>query len=86
MLLPVFFAASNMIVPSLVQWGIMIIGGFIMLFTVLVGIKLMQEGRVSVVTGIVSGFAMIGTASYVNSIDWVGLILIVGGIFMLIKQ
>ena len=86
MLLPVFFAAANMIVPSLVQWGIMIIGGFIMLFTVLVSIKLMQEGRVSVVTGIVSGFAMIGTASYVSSIDWVGLILIVGGIIMLIKQ
>lgn len=86
MLFPVFFAASHMIVPSLLQWGVMIVGGLLMLFTVLVSIKLMQNGRVSVVGGVVSGIAMIGTSSYIYSIDWIGLVLIIGGIFMLIKQ
>ncbi len=86
MLLPVFFAAANLIVLSLVQWGVVLVGGFLMLFTVLASIKLMQNGRVSVVAGIVSGLAMVGTSSYINSIDWVGLALIIGGIIMLIKQ
>jgi hypothetical protein len=86
MLFPVFFAAADMIVPSIIQWIIMIFGGFLMLFTVLVSVKLMQNGRVSVVSGVVSGFAMVGTSSYIYSIDWIGLALIIGGIFMLIKQ
>lgn len=86
MLLPVFFAAADMIVLSLVQWVVMILGGLLMLFTVLVGVKLMQNGRVSVVGGVVSGLVMIGTSSYIYSADWIGLALIIGGIFMLIKQ
>jgi hypothetical protein len=86
MLLPVFFAAADMIVLSLVQWAVMILGGLLMLFTVLVSVKLMQNGRVSVVGGVVSGVVMIGTSSYIYSFDWIGLALIIGGIFMLIKQ
>jgi hypothetical protein len=86
MLLPVFFAAANLIVPSLLQWGVLIIGGFVMVFTVLITVKLMQNGRVSVVTGVVSGIIMLGTANYISSIDFVGLILIVGGIFAILQQ
>lgn len=86
MLLPVFFAAAGLIVPSLLQWGVLIVGGFIMLFTVLVGIKLMQNGRVSVVMAVTSGIVMMGTTAYTNSIDVVGLVLIIGGIIMLLKK
>lgn len=86
MLLPIFFAAGNLIVPSIFQWIVLIIGGLVMLFTVLVGIKLMQGGRVSVVMAVTSGIIMVGTAKYTNSIDIVGLILIAAGIVMLLKK
>lgn len=86
MLLPVFFAASNMIVPTLLQWGVLVVGGFVMLFTILVGIKLMQEGRVSVVMAVTSGIIMMGTTAYTSSIDIVGLVLIIAGIVMVIKK
>lgn len=86
MLLPVFFAAAGLIVPSLLQWIVLVVGGFVMLFTVLVGIKLMQDGRVSVVMAVTSGIVMIGTASYTSSIDVVGLLLIAAGIVLLIKK
>jgi hypothetical protein len=86
MLLPVFFAASSMIVPSLIQWAVLVVGGFVMLFTFLVGIKLMQNGRVSVVMAVTSGIVMMGTTAYVSTIDVVGLVLIIAGIVMLIKK
>ena len=86
MLLPVFFAAAGLIVPSLTQWAILIIGGFIMLFTILAGIKLMQNGRVSVVMSVASGIVMIGTSAYLNNLDLVGAVLILGGIVMLVKK
>jgi hypothetical protein len=86
MLLPVFFAAAGLIVPSLTQWAVLVVGGFVMLFTLLAGIKLMQDGRVSVVMAVTSGIVMMGTAAYTNSIDVVGLALIVAGILLLIKK
>lgn len=86
MLFPVFFAASQFVVPSLGQWVAMAIGGFAMCFTVVSAVKLMQNGQASVVTGITSGIIMAGTASYVGSMDFIGLLLVAGGIVMLIKE
>jgi hypothetical protein len=41
--IPMFFPASHLVVPSIFQWGIMIITGFTMLATVLLTVKLMQS-------------------------------------------
>jgi hypothetical protein len=86
MLLPVFFAAAGLIVPSLTQWAVLVVGGCVMLFTILGGVKLMQEGRVSVVMAVTSGIVMLGTAAYTSTIDIVALVLIAAGIAMLINK
>jgi len=59
--LPVFFPAAKLIVPSFIQWLVMIICGLLMLVTVVLTVKLMQSARVSVVMGVLSGILMIGT-------------------------
>jgi hypothetical protein len=86
MLLPASFAASKMIIPSLFQWAILLIGGLIMLFTMLVIIKLMQAGQVSVVMAVLSGIVMLGTSAYINNLDIIAAILVIGGVAMLIKK
>jgi len=64
----------------------MILAGLLLLVTMLFTIKLMQSARVSVVMGITSGLLMIGTASYINFMDYIGLILVGVGILMVIKK
>jgi len=86
MLLPASFAALKMIIPSLFQWAILLIGGLIMLFTMLVIIKLMQAGQVSVVMAVLSGIVMLGTSNYINNLDIIAAILVIGGDAMLIKK
>lgn len=86
MLLPVFFAAAGLIVPSITQWVVLVIGGFVMLFTILAGIKLMQNGRVSVVMAVASGIVMMGTSAYINNLDIFAGLFILGGVVMLVKK
>lgn len=86
MLFPVFFAAAKIVVLSINQWILIIVGAALMFFTTQICIKLMQNGRVSTVSGIVSGLVIAGTSNYINSMDFLGLLLIIGGVFMLIKQ
>ncbi len=57
-----------------------------MLVTVIITVKLMQGGRVSVVMGVMSGVLMIGTSSYLGIIDYIGCILIVCGVSLLVKK
>ena len=83
---PIFFPASMLIVPSMLQWVVMMGCGFLLLLTMLMTIKLMQSARVSVVMGITSGLLMMGTASYILWMDYVGLLLIGVGILMIIKK
>ncbi len=40
--IPMFFPASHLVVPSLLQWAVMLITGVSMLFTILLTVKLMQ--------------------------------------------
>jgi len=84
--LPVFFPASTMVVPNLLQWGIMIVCGFGMIYTIAATIRLMQQARVSVVMGVFSGLMMVGTSAYTGTIDYIGLILIAIGVILLVKQ
>jgi hypothetical protein len=84
--LPIFFPACKMIVPSLMQWVVMIVCGFLMVFTVAATVRLMQAVRVSVVMGVLSGLLMVGTSVYSGTMDYVGLLLIGAGVVMLIKQ
>lgn len=84
--LPIFFPACPMIVPSIIQWIIMILCGFFMLYTLMATIRLMQAARVSVVMGVLSGLLMVGTSVYTQTLDYVGLGLIGVGVIMLIKQ
>ena len=81
-----FFPANKIIVPAIWQWGVMIICGFTVLFTVIITIKLMQSERVSVTMGVLSGLVMIGTSSYLYGSDIIGCILIVVGCALLIKK
>jgi uncharacterized membrane protein len=75
-----------MIVPSIFQWIVMVVCGFLMLFTVVATIRLMQMARVSVVMGVMSGLLMVGTTVYTGTLDYVGLLLIAVGVVMLVKQ
>jgi hypothetical protein len=64
----------------------MIVFGAILLFTVVITIKLMQQTRVSVAMGVFSGLLILGTSTYVSGIDYIGLALIIVGIVMLVKK
>lgn len=75
-----------MVVPSLLQWGVMLFYGVVLLFTVIITIKLMQSTSVSVVMGVLSGVLILGTSSYASGTDYLGLALIVAGVLMLIKK
>lgn len=74
-----------MIVPSLWQWGFMVLCGILMLITVISFVKLMQTVRVSVVMGTAAGVMMAGTSSYQQGREYIGMILIVGSILLLMR-
>ena len=80
------FPGFHVVTPSIFQWIVMIIAGLTLLITIMLTIKLMQMDRVSVVMGVLSGLIMIGTSSFGKFIDWVGAILIVGGVGLLVKK
>ena len=84
--LPMLFPGFHVVVPSILQWIVMLIGGFTVLVTVILSIKLMQTERVSVVMGVTSGLIMMGTSQYGQFIDWVGAVLIIAGVAMLVKK
>ncbi len=64
----------------------MIAFGALLLFTVIIVIKLMQQVRVSVVMGVLSGLLIVATTSYVNGMDYIGFVLVILGIGMLLKK
>jgi hypothetical protein len=84
--IPMFFPASHLIVPSLLQWGIMIITGVSMLFTILLTVKVMQNERVSIVMAVMSGIIMIGTSSYVRMVDFIGAGIVFVGVALTVKK
>ncbi len=84
--IPMFFPASHLIVPTLLQWGIMIVTGITMLFTILLTVKLMQTERVSIVMAIMSGVIMLGTSSYLRMVDFIGAGIIGVGVAFVIKK
>lgn len=84
--LPIMFPATHIIVPSLLQWALMMLCGASVLITVLFTVKLMQTERVSVVMAVFGGLLMAGTAAYLTIIDYIGLVLILTGIVLLIKK
>lgn len=84
--IPMFFPASQLIVPSLLQWGVMIVTGFTMLITIVLTVKLMQSERVSVVMGVMCGIIMLGTSTYLGVLDYIGAILILVGVALVIKK
>jgi hypothetical protein len=81
-----FFPASHLIVPSLLQWAIMIVTGVSMLFTILLTVKLMQAERVSIVMAVMSGLIMLGTSSYSRMVDFIGGGIIVMGVALTAKK
>ena len=83
---PIFFPASDLIVPNLWQWILMVLAGGLLLVGLICVIKLMQEARVSVVMGVMSGLLMLGTAKYLYTHDWIGAALIVVGAVLLLKK
>ena len=84
--IPMFFPASHLIFPSLLQWGIMAVTGVSMLFTILLTVKLMQGERVSIVMAVMSGIIMLGTSSYLRMVDFIGAGVILVGIALTIKK
>lgn len=83
---PMFFPANKIIVPAMWQWAVMLACGFTVLLTMILTIKVMQNERVSVVMGTLSGLLMISTCSFLTGWDIVGCILVVVGIILLIKK
>jgi hypothetical protein len=83
---PVFFPATPMVVPTLWQWAVMILGGLFMLFTVVALVKLMQMVRVSLVVGVTAGILMAGTSHYTSTREYIGVVLIAVGMAMLLKM
>ena len=84
--LPIFFPATEMIVPSIWQWLVMIVCGGLMLLTMVTVVKLMQMVRVSVAVGMTVGILMAGTSRYAETRAYIGVGLIVVGMIMLLKM
>ena len=84
--LPVFFPATDMIVPNIWQWLVMIICGGVMLVTIVSVVKLMQMVRVSVAVGLTVGILMAGTSHYRDTREYFGVALIILGMAMLLKM
>lgn len=84
--LPMFFPLNHIIVPTLFQWFVMVIGGVVMYFTVVWTVKLMQGERVSIVMAVMSGIIMLGTSSYFISAHFIGGLLILVGIVFVLKK
>jgi hypothetical protein len=84
--LPMFFPLNHIVVPTLFQWMVMVVGGAVMYFTVIWTVKLMQRERVSIVMSVMSGIIMLGTTSYFTSTDFVGAALILIGIIFILKK
>lgn len=84
--IPMFFPASQLIVPSLLQWAVMILTGVSMMFTILLTVKLMQGERVSIVMAVMSGLIMLGTSSYFRMVDFVGAGVIFVGVALTVKK
>lgn len=83
---PVFFPATEMVVPNIWQWAVMLICGVGMLFTMVIVVKLMQMVRVSVVVGVTAGILMAGTTHYNLTREYVGVVMIAVGVVMLLKM
>lgn len=83
---PIFFPASELVVPSVWQWGLMIVCGGLMLVSLVVLVKLQQLVRVSVVVGVTSGLLMAGTSPYASQREYIGVVLIAIGIVMMLKN
>ena len=83
---PMMFPGFHVVVPSILQWLVMLVGGLTLLVSIMFTIKTMQTERVSVVMGVTSGIMMIGTSGFGQMIDWVGAVLIVVGVAMLLKK
>ena len=84
--IPMMFPISPIVTPSILQWLVMIVCGVTFLITMLFMIKLMQNERVSVVMGILSGLLMIGTSSFDVTHEYIGAIVILVGVVLLIKK
>jgi hypothetical protein len=63
----------------------MIVGGGLMLVTLVVVVKLQQLMRVSVVVGVMAGLLMAGTSPYISQREYVGVAMILGGIVMMLR-
>jgi hypothetical protein len=64
----------------------MILSGALMLVTLLVLVKVQQMMRVSVVVGVMAGLLMVGTSAYVSQREYIGVIMILGGIAMMLRN
>jgi len=84
--IPMFFPAAHLIVPTLIQWIVMIVTGVTLLFTILLTVKLMQSERVSIVMAVMSGLIMMGTSSYYRTIDFIGAGVILVGVAFVVKK
>ena len=80
------FPTTHIIVPNLYQWGVMIITGVSVYFTVLCTVKLMQKERVSIVLTLFSSIFVLATSSYWGTTDFIGAALILLGILFVIKK
>jgi hypothetical protein len=85
MLLPFLFAASPPQSITPFNAVVLTLSSLLMLLTLTATVKLMQSGRVSVVTGVLSGVLMLASSSYIGLVDYLSCLLIVGGIGLLIK-
>jgi hypothetical protein len=84
--IPMFFPANKLIVPTLLQWGIMIVMGCFLLLIILLTVKLMQTERVSIVMAVMCGVIMLGTSTYTRMVDFIGAGFVVVGVALTIKK
>lgn len=80
------FPGSHIISPSFFQYIIVVFLGVTFLATVISLIILMQNEKVAIVMGILSGILMVGTSHFHNNIDFIGALLILFGCGLLIKK
>lgn len=84
--LPVCFPMQHIVKPSLLQWGVMIVGGIIAIPTGYLLVKMMQTERVSLTMTVFCSILILLTTQYLTVIDYFGAILIIGGVGWIVHR
>ena len=82
--LPVCFPMQTIVKPSLLQWGVMILGGLVAIPTGLLIIRMMQKERVSISMTVFCSILMLLTSQYDGMLTFFGAAITSGAVLFIL--